>query len=212
MRHSRILVGAAICASLTGLAQARPHHPPPPPDTQVLARQGDRLTLTQERGWHKEVVLDQDTEFFEGRQPDASLRDSLKAGDYVMLRDRLQSDGLWHVQELHRHKGRPVHGRVLSLTAGGFLIDNHGEPVQVDVSASTQYHWGWFPGSSANLKVDGPAMVEGKQVGPNHVEASEVNVPFPWMALAAGVGLSGLVAALVLRRRRSSGKRPRVDD
>ncbi|MBS2040718.1 hypothetical protein JST97_37370, partial [bacterium] len=195
----------------SGLAQARPHHPPPPPDTQVLVRQGDQLTLSQDRGWHKDVVLDQDTAFFEGREADPGVRDSLKAGDYVVLRDRLQSDGLWHVEELHRRKGRPVHGRVLSVTSGGFLIDNHGEPVQVDVSASTQYHMGWLPGSSSFLKVDRPAMVEGQQVGPNHVEATEVNVPFPWISLAAGIGLSGLVGGLAWRRRHQM-KTPRVDD
>ena len=210
MTQNKFLVSAALGASLTGLAQARPHHPPPAP-TQVLVRQGDQLTLTQDRGWHKEVVLDQDTAYFEGRQPDPAVRESLKAGDYVMLRDRLQSDGLWHVEELRRQKGRPVHGRVLSVRAGGFLIDNHGEPVQVDVSDSTQYHLGWLPGSSSEVRVDRPAMVEGKQVGPNHVEASEVNVPFPWMPLAAGVGLSGLVGAVAWRRRRQN-KRPRVDD
>jgi len=191
-----------MSVALTGLAQARPHHPPPPPPAQVVARQGDFLTLSQERGWHKEVVLDEQTSFYEGRQPDASVRAKLAPGDFVMVRDELSADGRYHAQEVHRQKGRPVHGRVLAVNAAGFLLENHGEPVQVDVSDSTQYALGWLPGSRAEVKANRHVMVEGKQVGANHVEAVEVNTPFPWMQLAAGLGLSGLVAGLAVRRRR----------
>ena len=193
-----------MSVALTGLAQARPHHPPPPPPAQVVTRLGDALTLSQERGWHKDVVLDEQTSFYEGRQPDASVREKLAPGDFVMIRDELSADGRYHVQELHRHQGRPVHGRVLSVNSAGFLLESHGEPVQVDVRDSTQYGFGWLPGARAQVQTGGHVMVEAKQVGANHVEAAEVNIPFPWMQLAAGLGLSGLVAGLVVRRRRQA--------
>lgn len=202
MKTTSLGVSAALAAALTGMAQARPHHPPPG-GAQLVQRQGDQLTLSQERGWHKEVVLDGDTRFYEGRESDPSLREKLAAGDFLDVRDRLEADGRWHVQELHRHQGRPVHGRVLAVNSTGFLIDNHGEPVQVDVSASTQYQFGWLPGSKSVVTAERPAAVEGRQVGANHVEASQVNVPFPWMTLVAALGLSGLVAGVAWRRRRA---------
>lgn len=206
------IIFLSMTAALTGLAQARPHHGPPGGGAQLVQRQGDQLTLSQDRGWHKDVVLDANTSYYEGRQSDPSVRERLAPGDFVDVRDRLEADGLWHVQELHRQKGRPVHGRVLSVNDNGFLIDNHGEPVQVDVSSSTQYGFGWLPGSKSTVVAGRPAAVEGKQVGANRVEASQVNVPFPWMALGAGLGISGLITGLAWRRRRVVAKRPRIDD
>ena len=211
MKLTNILLPAALAAALSGLAQARPHHPPPGPVAQLVQRQGDQLTLSQERGWHKDVWLDSDTSYYEGRELDPGVRERLAPGDFLDVRDRLEADGQWHVKELHRHRGRPVHGRVVAVNAAGFLLESHGEPVQVDVSDSTDYRFGWLPGSKSTIMVDRPAAVEGKQVGPNRVEASEVNVPFPWMALGAGLGLSCLVAGVAWRRRRTL-KRPRVDD
>lgn len=201
MQRNSVWIAAAVAASLTGLAQARPHHPPAG-GAQLVERQGDQLTLSQDRGWHKDVVLDDSTSFYEGRNSDPSLRQRLAAGDLLDIRDRLEADGRWHVQEVHRLKGHPVHGRVLAVNAAGFVIDNHGEPVQVDVTDSTKYGFGWLPGLKAAVTANRPAAVEGKQVGPNHVEASQVDVPFPWMTLVAAMGLSGLVAGVAWRRRR----------
>ena len=176
MKISTLYSTVALAATLGGLAQARPHHPPPAPPAQLVQRQGDQLKLSQERGWHKDVLLDADTSFYEGRESDPGVRDRLAPGDFLDIRDQLEADGQWHVKELHRRKGRPVHGRVVAVNATGFLIDNHGEPVQVDVSDSTAYHFGWLPGSKNTIVVNRPAAVEGKQIGPNHVEASEVKM------------------------------------
>lgn len=202
MQRSSLWITAALAASLSGLAQARPPHPPQA-GARLVQRQGDQLTLSRDQGWHKDVFLDQNTSFYDGRDSDPGLRERLRPGDWLDIRDRLDADGRWHVQEVHRRKGPPVHGRVLGVNANGFLIDNHGEAVQVDVSESTRYRFGWLPGSKAAVAANRPAAVEGKQVGPNHVEASQVDLPFPWMTLVAALGLSGLVAGITWRRRRS---------
>lgn len=199
----KAIYAIGLSITLVGAAQARPHHQPPTPPAQVLSRQGDRLLLSRDHGWRKEVLLDVNTNY-DSNQPPA-------AGDFLEVRDELRSDGLYHAVAVRRFQGHPVHGKVLALNNNGFLLDNHGEPLQVDVSSTTRYKWGPFPGTRSVLSANRPAEVVGKQGAGGHVEATQVNVPFPWMQLALGAGLSAAAAGVVLSRRRQA-IRPRIDD
>lgn len=199
----KTIYAIGLSITLVGAAQARPHPQPPTPPAQVLSRQGDRLLLSRDHGWRKEVLLDVNTTY------DSNLPPAV--GDFLDVRDELRADGLYHAVSVRRFQGHPVHGRVLAINGNSFLLDNHGEPLQVDGSSATQYKWGPFPATRSVLTTNRPAEVVGKQGPGGHVEATQVNVPFPWMGLALGTGLSGLAAGLVLRRRRQSF-RPRIDD
>jgi hypothetical protein len=134
----KAIYAIGLSITLVGAAQARPHHQPPVPPAQVLSRQGDRLLLSRDHGWRKEVLLDVNTNY-DSNQPPA-------AGDFLDVRDELRADGLYHAVSVRRFQGHPVHGKVLALNDNGFLLDNHGEPLQVDVSSTTQYKMGPIPG------------------------------------------------------------------
>lgn len=208
--YKPVLVSLALGAA----AQAHPHRgerPQPAPPALVQARLGDNLTLTRQ-GWHRDVVLDSNTRFYEGRYEDPGVRDRLSAGDAVDVRDHLQADGRNHAVAVHVHRGHPVHGKILSRDSSGFLVNFHGDPVRVNVTSSTRYHMGWLPAAAWMLDEGGRVEVQGARTGVA-VQANHVELPFPWMQLGAGFCLAAAAGVLAHRRRKPRPRpRPRIDD
>lgn len=126
VRRPFIAVGLVALIVLGRLFLFHPFGPPPPRGPHgphghavITALDPRALTLQNEEGWTKSIVLDDKTIYRNGREP-ASYND-LRVGLRIHVHDARQDDGTWVAREIQLAPPPPPHHALLWLLPLGLI-------------------------------------------------------------------------------------------